>query len=356
MGKVVPGVQKRAIVRSLGGGVLALALPLCAFGQTSSDPAPDMPQSDSATITGQPEQFLAKLPEVTCSHDHFSISAENSTFTSVIAAVEGCLQIKIKLPGSFADERTFLHLGPGRAESVLDDLLSSSGLNYAIVQSSAKPLGIASVALSSRADDEADSVSEHGTSTAAGLPMTGARRLWLASQASSGKPLPSPADEGSHTDAPGSSQRTEPDVPLGPEVSEVHAAAGTGSLTAGQETAPPVAAAMMGTGVSSGDSATRQQGTAPPEAMASDVSGTTGAPVTTNASAVSSGAEPAADKAAGATAPATPPGAAAVVANNTPSNANDPSSVLNRQIQQMQQMFEQRRQLNAAPTSPQTPQ
>jgi hypothetical protein len=133
----------------------------------------------SATLPKHPAEMTPNAPRVTCQGNQLTIQADNSSLISVLAAVHACIGVAIDLPDGFPDTRAYLHLGPGTAREVLDALLSSTDLNYVIQSSSAAPSRIETVLLMARLNDMKES---KGSAAPTGFAMTPARRAWADSR------------------------------------------------------------------------------------------------------------------------------------------------------------------------------
>jgi len=139
-------------------------------------------------------ELPSKPPKVTCKGDHLTISADNSTLESILAAVRGCTGAKIDMPEGTAHIRTFEELGPGPVREVLDTLLSGTPYNYVIQSSEANPLKVEQVMLSMRTKDgEKPGSGPASESISTDIPMTAGRRAWKLMQKFD-KPDPSSLD------------------------------------------------------------------------------------------------------------------------------------------------------------------
>ncbi len=276
---------------------------------------------------------LPELPEVTCFGGQLTVNAQDATFSSTVAAVANCLGVAIKLPGNAGDERTFLHLGPGPAMSVLDDLLSSSDFNYAIVLAPGVERKVAAVVLTSRMADNIEANPDRLGAIANGtIPLTAARRLWLASQASTGRPAGGGAAEPEGTQA-----RTAEDAAAEPGSNDRGAGEpDTRGATAATAAVPGSAAGLLPGSNTRGIPSTDPTASTDPQSAQPEVPATATAPAVAAASPAST----------------LPPGSAPNP-SDAGSDAKSPQSVLSKQIDQMQQMFEQRKKLNTPqpPTS-----
>lgn len=137
---------------------LALAfVPVCkaAPQEASSQLAP--------LLNSTPAQQLVKPPQVTYEDGQLTIIAENSSLSDVMKALRAALGADIELPGGVADQRIWVHLGPGPARRVLRDLLDGTEFNYVMQASESDADGIRSVLLTQRAKSG-------GSSETTGLP------------------------------------------------------------------------------------------------------------------------------------------------------------------------------------------
>jgi hypothetical protein len=147
---------------------LVLVILSSASAQTASDksrnlqqklkPAPTLvadplPEVDPAPISPPvltPEQLPPRAPTVAWDGKQLSITSENSTLADILAAVRGRTQASIDIPPGASAERVAAQLGPGPAREVLTSLLSGSNFNYIILASDADEDAIQSVLLTPR--------------------------------------------------------------------------------------------------------------------------------------------------------------------------------------------------------------
>jgi hypothetical protein len=256
----------------------------------------------------------AKLPHVTCAGGQLTIVADNSTMSSVFTAIHECIGVEIEVPHGLKDDRTFITLGPGPARDVLNEFLSGTDFDYVIQSSLSDTRAIQSIQLTARTKDIRDGKDSLAT---ADLTMTPARRLWLASR-NAGRPTATSEDNESPAD------ESQP----GPPVQDSSAPA-------------PVDAKEASAGAEAQDQPNDQKQDQPnqkqdqPKDQSQENSG---------ASAPSTGV-PAAAPGTGAAVPTQPP------ADGSQTTTPEPSP-LQKQINQMEQLFEQRKQMNAKPTQP----
>jgi hypothetical protein len=100
--------------------------------------------------------LASTAPNVTWIGHQLTISANNSTLGSVLAAVRKCTGAQIDIPDSASATMMFDQLGPGTARDVLNSLLSETGFDYVIGASDADPEKIETVLLMVRAKDAVD--------------------------------------------------------------------------------------------------------------------------------------------------------------------------------------------------------
>ena len=161
---------------------LALSLPLgaclsCITGlaqQLPPAPVTEAPLAKARTLTEIP---APKPPQINCSNGQLSIVAENSSISSILDKLRPCIGVDMRMPTSYADERIFVHLGPGPQRDILDSLLSSTELNYIIESSNSAPVKIVSVSLTLRTTASAEG-DGRPTLPSADLALTPARRAW----------------------------------------------------------------------------------------------------------------------------------------------------------------------------------
>jgi hypothetical protein len=236
-------------------------------------------------------------PKVTCKDDQLTISADNSTLGSVLAAVHACLGIKIEIPEGASGSRTFEELGPGPERQVLASLLSGTDFDYIIGSSDSNPQKVEAVLLMVRTTDTS---SDKVANAAAEHTLTPARRAFLQSLQNGRGVPPSSVDTNQAAE--------EPSVTEDPVIPPTENPAANPTPVPAGDTPPPTADAAS----------------APPDTMASS------------------------------------PATAAIPSGS--GQSVDPDKPVTERITDMQQLFEQRRQMQAAqgqnPTTPQnsTPQ
>ncbi|WP_263355075.1 hypothetical protein [Acidicapsa acidisoli] len=292
-------------------GAFALALG-SAYAQTQTSTPPTDPAGDtvvkpsSATTQRLPAEMPATPPKVTCTGGQLTIVADNSTMSSVFAAIHGCIGAAIDLPPGASSTRMFADLGPGPVNQVLQSLLSSTDLDYVIQLSSSDSSKIQAVLLTARVDDK-DSM---GTPALASTP---ARRAWLETRRNA-RHNQEESDGSSSTDSQISATDTSDPTPVATPIQDAPVVAGD---------AKPEAAASA---------PVAQPGAPLPAGAAGDTPGNNVTPANNaNTSPADPNATPAADSNA-----AVPP---------DPSTVSPADKETQDKITNMEQLFEKRKQM-----------
>jgi len=137
---------------------LAAGTVVCGAQQPASGPAAPSPAATTvepapvAAVTAPPEAPVMP-PKVVCTGSELTISANNSTLSSVLAEVRRCMGTRVDIPDAAGAKRIFDKIGPGPASQVLDILLSNTGYNYVIGASAANEDKIESIVLLARTGD-----------------------------------------------------------------------------------------------------------------------------------------------------------------------------------------------------------
>jgi hypothetical protein len=127
-------------------------------GTSASPAAATAPAADAQpapAVVAPPPEAPVTPPKVVCAGGQISISANNSTLSSVLAEVHRCLGARIDIPGDAGAKRIYDKIGPGPASEVLDVLLSNTGYNYIIGASPDNEEKIESIVLLARTGDTA---------------------------------------------------------------------------------------------------------------------------------------------------------------------------------------------------------
>lgn len=152
-----------------------------AGGQITAPPPPapssSVAASAPAAAPARPADMPPTPPHISCFDDQLTIAAENATLGSIFAEVQRCIGVRIDLPeDSSANDRVYLHLGPGPARVVLLSLLDSTDFNYILQPSASDPNQVESVLLTARTQDTKEDPSARQPSMNAG------RRAWFEAQ------------------------------------------------------------------------------------------------------------------------------------------------------------------------------
>jgi len=164
-------------IRLLSLGLMVALSASASSAQQTSTAVASATEGAGLSSTIAPPATLAekapRAPRVTCDGDQLTISADNSTLGSVLAAVHACIGVQIDIPEGATSSRTFGELGPGPQRQVLESLLSGTDYNYVIGSSDANPQKIESVLLMLRTTEAAN------TSVSTEHTLTPGRRAWL---------------------------------------------------------------------------------------------------------------------------------------------------------------------------------
>lgn len=176
--------------------VVLLAGYACAIQaqQTTDVAAPGSAEMLGPSVLPNPPVTIPKPPQISCQGDQLAIMADNSTMGSVLAGIHACTGVEIQMPAGVAEERTYIKLGPGPTREVLNDLLSSTELNYLIESSNTDPRKILTILLTARTKDADNGKEGNGAMLTENLTMTPARRVWLASR-NAARSAPTPTED-----------------------------------------------------------------------------------------------------------------------------------------------------------------
>jgi hypothetical protein len=157
--------------------IVLLALATASIGhaqQLAAPPAAPVTPADPAAEVKVAPDAPVMPPKVVCNGDKMTISASNSTLSSVLDEVHRCMGTHIDLPDGAGEKRMFDRLGPGPASEVIDEFLSATGYNYVIGSSPANQEKIESIMLLARSADASAL-----PAIADGRPLTTNRRAFL---------------------------------------------------------------------------------------------------------------------------------------------------------------------------------
>ena len=115
--------------------------------------APAADAQPAPAAVAPPPEAPVMPPKVVCAGGQITISANNSTLSSVLAELHHCLGARIDIPGDAGAKRIYDKIGPGPATQVLDELLSNNGYNYIVGASPDDEEKIESIVLLSRSGE-----------------------------------------------------------------------------------------------------------------------------------------------------------------------------------------------------------
>jgi len=98
----------------------------------------------------RPEQMPPSPPLVTYRDGQLTISADNSTLSSILSAVRARTGASLDIPPDAARDRVAVRLGPGDPRDVLSELLQGSRFNYILLGSEDNPDGLSQIILTPR--------------------------------------------------------------------------------------------------------------------------------------------------------------------------------------------------------------
>ena len=149
-----------AVVLGLGAVGLAQAPPHArmrpdntkqAAKPSAAQPAPVQPPQQAApqqpAEPARPEQMPPTAPQVTYENGQLSIVAQNSTLSSILAAVKARTGAQLEMPADTVNDRVAVKLGPGNPRDMLASLLEGSRFDYIVLGSATDPTAVAQVIL-----------------------------------------------------------------------------------------------------------------------------------------------------------------------------------------------------------------
>lgn len=174
-------------------GSLAMLFSLVAWGQ-SRPRVQDLPRDGSSSpavavvVPTTPADMPPNPPRVSCDTQNLTISAKNSTLSSVLIAIKSCIGADIEMPqGKEGQDRVFSELGPAPIRTVLTEFLSSTDFNYVFSASADDPQKIGTVVLIARGesagkvDRDLDAASISGSASSTRRAWQEARQNYLQS-------------------------------------------------------------------------------------------------------------------------------------------------------------------------------
>ncbi len=122
-------------------------------------PAPSNPAPVPAPSNQVPEQLPAQPPVISWDGNQLTIDAENSTLSDILLGIRARTGASIEMPPSTNRERVAAHLGPAPIREVLSSLLYGTDFNYIIQSADGDESGLGKVILSSREPDKTEDLS-----------------------------------------------------------------------------------------------------------------------------------------------------------------------------------------------------
>jgi hypothetical protein len=98
----------------------------------------------------RPEQMPPTSPQVTLQDNQLTIVADNSTLSSVLAAVRARTGARLEMPPDVASDRVAVRLGPGDPRDVVSALLQGSRFDYILLGSETDPDALSQIILTRR--------------------------------------------------------------------------------------------------------------------------------------------------------------------------------------------------------------
>lgn len=95
----------------------------------------------------RPDQMPPSAPQVTYQDGQLSIEAQNSTLSSILAAVRAHTGAQVEMPADTVNDRVAVKLGPGNPRDVLASLLQGSRFDYIVLGSALDPNAVSQVIL-----------------------------------------------------------------------------------------------------------------------------------------------------------------------------------------------------------------
>jgi hypothetical protein len=150
-----------------------------------------------------PGQMPPKVPQVSWDGKLLTINSDNSTLGDILAAIRRLTGADLDIPTKGSSERIAARLGPGPAREIISTLLSWTDFDYVIQASDTDAAGIRSVLLTPRGKSET-------TVASAGAPADTPARAMYRSYA---QPRPTKSDE---TPAPENAAATQTEAAAEP--------------------------------------------------------------------------------------------------------------------------------------------
>lgn len=299
----------------LGCGLVATRASAQQIGpQPSQAHAAPAARTTPATPAATEAPDVPASPIVTYVNGRLTIFAENATLSQVLTLLHNTMGTEVDIPAGSASERVWAHIGPGSAHKVLSELLANTDLDYILQGSPSDPNAIQTLTLSVRSQE---------------APKNGPAGVQSASEPRNPRfvhnPVPAPA--------------AEPEPEPAPQEASAAVAPPSGGPAPGAPE-PSGSAAQPGTA----DSSSAAASSAPASTASSTTEPSTSMPAPVQASMDPTGPSN--------VYPQTPqPSAAGFNPHPTP----PPNMSSDQMVQQLTNMYQQRRQMQSGQSSSSTP-
>jgi hypothetical protein len=182
-----------------------------------------------------PGQMPPKVPQVLWDGKQLTINSDNSTLGDILAAIRRLTGADLEIPAKGSSERIAARLGPGPAREIISTLLSWTDFDYVIQASDSDAAGIRSVLLTPRGKSEV-------TVANAGTPADTPARAMYRSYA---QPHPHKSEETSAEENAGATQSEAAAEPPQPSSQPASADSQLASAAAAGTVEPPTATAAV---------------------------------------------------------------------------------------------------------------
>lgn len=128
---------------------------------SASDAVATSPSAPPAVVNLPPaapavEQPPSQPPVISWDGKQLTIDAENASLSDILLAIRARTGASIEMPPSTSAERVAVHMGPAPVREVLSSLLYGTDFNYVIQSSDGDEQGLGKVIISSREKDAED--------------------------------------------------------------------------------------------------------------------------------------------------------------------------------------------------------
>lgn len=211
-----------------------------------------------------PEQTLPQPPEIAWDGKQLTIDAENSKLSDVLQAIRAKTGASVDFPGGATSERVAVHLGPAPVREVLSSLLYGTDFDYVIQSTDDDEGGLRSVVVTLRGGMSDGLVGADAEQVAADAAKTSGMRL-MRGYAAPGKPafqaeaeaaLAAKQAEAESGVISESAAATDSDVPTGGQgsaASSAESAAGSSPTNTDPKSVPAATSSADGTTVAVSD-------------------------------------------------------------------------------------------------------